>query len=262
MKQGQDTASGTVSLRALTDARNKWAALERSTILFGHQSIGVNIIDALRTIVKNHHGPQLRILEISRPISPGDPGFYHFKVGKNLDPESKNRDFATFIDNCGQGSVDIAFYKLCYVDIDENTDTDTTFASYRTNLERLKERHPQTTFVHITVPLVVVQSGPRVWLKKVIGRKIGGYDGNVQRNAYNEILRKAYMGVEPLFDLARYQSTKPDGSRMQFSIIGEKYFSLFPGYASDGRHLNKHGSDYIARELLDFLADTVARKHV
>ncbi len=233
------------------------SSLRRNTILFGHQSIGLNIIDALHDKVKKHDEPLLHISEISDAASVKDPGFYHFRVGKNCDPESKNKGFATFIDNCDQGNIDIAFYKLCYVDIDEHSDINTTFASHRANLDRLKKKHPKTKFVHVTVPLVVVQSGPRAWIKKLIGRKIGGYDDNIQRNAYNKLMRNAYTGLEPLFDLAQYESTRPDGSSMQFAMRGENYFSLVPEYASDGRHLNKQGSAYIALKLLDFLADII-----
>ena len=58
------------------------------------------------------------------------------------------------------------------------------------------------------------------------------------------MLRAAY-GPERLFDLAAVEVTGPNG---------EVTAGLFPGYSSDGSHLNESGSARAAVALIDLLS--------
>jgi hypothetical protein len=104
----------------------------------------------------------------------------------------------------------------------------------------------------------VVQTGPKAFVKKIIGKAPGWYLDNVKRNSYNEKVRKAYSGKEPLFDLALVEATRPDGSLATFEWQGQSFQQLVPEYGSDGRHLNETGRQYVAEQLLVFLARTLS----
>jgi hypothetical protein len=69
-----------------------------------------------------------------------------------------------------------------------------------------------------------------------------------------ELLIKQYEGKEPIFDIAKIQSTYPDGNRCTFSKFGERYYSMVPGYFSDGGHLNETSRKKVAEQFLILLA--------
>jgi hypothetical protein len=91
-------------------------------------------------------------------------------------------------------------------------------------------------------------------IKKILGRPAGGYSGNVSRNRFNEMIRSEYEGKEPLFDLAYWEATLPDGERSVFTWEGATYDSLAGEYTEDGGHLNRDGSRWVAERFLVFLA--------
>jgi len=235
---------------------SSWQPLVEKRIFFGHQSVGNNIISGIENILNENSNIHLNIIETKTPKDFTAPIFGHFGVGENFDPLSKNKDFTSIIDDGIGEKADIAFYKYCYVDIKESADVEALFSSYRLNMSILQKAYPHVSFIHVTVPLTVVQSkGPRMWVKQVIGRKIGGYDDNIKRNEFNALMRSEYIGKEPIFDLALVESTFPDGRRMTFQKNGKVYYSLVPDYASDGRHLNEQGSKIVAEQLLILLAE-------
>ena len=85
----------------------------------------------------------------------------------------------------------------------------------------LKEAYPETIFIHVTMPLTSIQTGPKAWVKKIIGRQIRGIDDNIKRNQFNDMLRKEGEGKAPIFDLAKIESTLPDGTRSLSRKNGE-----------------------------------------
>jgi hypothetical protein len=152
------------------------------------------------------------------------------------------------------GTADVALFKFCYIDVDPSTDVARVFAEYESTMTALKARYPTTRFVHVTMPLRMVQSGPKALVKKALGQPLGGYAENMLRNTYNDKLRRAYEGKEPLFDLARIESTAADGSRTTFTSNGSEYFALNPPYTYDNGHLNDHGRLRAAEEFVRVLA--------
>ena len=100
------------------------------------------------------------------------------------------------------------------------------------------------TIVHFTEPLTSVQTGPKAWIKKIIGRTIGGVDDNIKRN-----------GKEPVFDIVRIQSTFPDGTRATLIRDGKTYHYLVPDYTYEGGHLNEKGGKTVVEQLLILLAN-------
>ena len=231
-----------------------WQKLAQKKIYFGHQSVGYNIMDGVRDIMKENPQIKLNIVKTNDPAEFNAPLFAHSSIGKNEDPRSKCEGFDDVINKKIAGKVDIAFFKFCYVDIVSNTDVNKLFATYNETLLSMKEKYPTAMFVHMTVPLTVAQTGPKVWIKKIIGKPIGGYDDNIKREQFNTLLRKEYSGKEPFFDLALIESILPDGSKATFEKDGKVYPTLVLAYTNDGGHLNELGRKIVAEQFLILLA--------
>jgi|EndMetStandDraft_4_1072995.scaffolds.fasta_scaffold174526_2 hypothetical protein len=232
--------------------------LQAARIFFGHQSVGADIMAGVEDLVKSTPQLQLRVVQLQGPSLPAGPFFAHEKIGENGKPSLKTDVFATLMEDGFNKNLDIALHKYCFVDIEASTDVGRLFAHYKETLARLRAESPNVRFVHVTTPLTVVQSGWRATVKRMLGREPDHYGDNITRQRYNELMRHEYAGREPLFDLARIESTRPDGSRETISWGDQSAFALVPDYASDGAHLNPVGRRYVAEQLLVFLADVAS----
>lgn len=225
-----------------------------TTIYFGHQSVGSNIMEGVKNLILRFPQIQLEVIELDDP-SLMKPGlFAHGSIGENWHPIKKIEDFESKMNAGLAKTVDIAFFKFCYIDMMADQDAVAVFEKYRETMARLREAYPDTRFVHVTIPLTVAQTGPKAVIKKLINRAPGGYLDNIKRNEYNRMLLATYEGKEPVFDLARVEATRPDGSIATFEWKGQSYYRLVPEYASDGRHLNETGRQHTAEKLLTLLA--------
>jgi hypothetical protein len=152
---------------------------------------------------------------------------------------------------------DIAFFKFCFVDIETSTDIETIFSDYKNMMSDLKQDYPNTTFIHVTVPLIkTLPSNFKIRIKELLGLSIGFFDKghNVARNNFNALIREEFEGKEPIFDLATFESTHPDGKRETFMNQGKTYYSLVSDYTPDAGHLNETGRKKVAEQLLILLA--------
>ena len=222
------------------------ASLQRvahERVFFGHQSVGANILQGVK--------------ELS--VAEGVPVFIKDKfVPENGEPLRKLESFKAFV---GAGSkYDVALVKFCYVDINADTDAAALFDQYRRAINELRAGNPRTVFVHATLPLTTVQAGPKAWVKRLIGRSPYGTVENVRRDEYNRLLRATYAGREPIFDLARIESTAPDGTLVTVTWNGITAPALSQAYTSDGGHLNARGRQLAAREFLAVLAQASSQK--
>jgi len=223
-------------------------------IFFGHQSVGVNIIDGMRDVLHAAELQGFAFVETRDPRSASGAAVLHATLGANGDPLGKIRDFDAIMRAGMAEQVDIAFMKLCYVDIQPDTNVEELFRTYRDTLARLTQSFPKTTFVHCTVPLVTRERGLKAIAKSILGRPVRGTVDNLRRQELNELLRAAYAGTGRLFDLARFESTGTDGRQQSNAIDGRPYFVLEESYAADEGHLNEHGRRFIGGQLLAFLA--------
>ncbi len=234
---------------------SQWQKLSEKRIFFGHQSVGYNIMEGVNDILKEHPGIAVKLTETNDPRVFDAPIFAHSQLGENGDSRSKIDAFVALM---GQGlgnRVDLAFFKFCFVDVTGGTDIQKVFNYYVQKMEYLEQKYPKTTFIHVTVPLTIVQSGPKAWIKRLIGRYPDGYSDNVKRNEYNELLRKRYSGKEPIFDLAKAESLLPDGRYANFTQGGRAFDYLPQEYTTDGGHLNEKGRQIVAQHLLLLLAN-------
>jgi hypothetical protein len=231
-----------------------WEKLSQKKIYFGHQSVGYNIIDGIKDVMKENPQIKLNIVETSNPADLNSGIFAHSTIGKNMDPKSKVDEFVTFMENGIGNKTDIVALKYCYVDVMKDSDVEKIFTDYVASISQLKMKYPGLIVIHYTVPLTSIQTGLKAWIKKIMGRAIDSIDDNIKRNEYNGMLLKRYEGKEPVFDLALIESTLPDGTRMSLIKDEKIYYSLVPAYTNDGGHLNERSRKIVAEQFLIFLS--------
>ncbi len=240
---------------AMTNAEQvsaaEWDTLVARRVVFGRQSVGLNILTGLQALAAEAQVP-LAITETRAPS--GTAGIVHFKVGRNGDPQAKIDDFAAVMESMGQ-HADIALMKLCYIDISSETDIRRLADYYGETLDRLGAQFPRTTFVAVTTPLTAVQSGLKARVKKLLGRASDGLAANARRTEFNELLRERYGRQGRLFDLALCESETSAPERFQ----GQTVETLDPALTSDGGHLNALGAQRVATRFVKFLAALPAR---
>jgi hypothetical protein len=232
-------------------------AVAHTRLFFGHQSVGMNMLNAVPGIYTEHGVPAPPIEQGRAEPAPNGGFIAHQFIGKNTKPLLKIEDFnRTMRDGMGR-QVDVALMKFCSLDITASTDVDALFARYRDTMAALERDFPNVTFIHVTVPLTI-EPGLFTELKTKLKTLVGGSDrfgqpANVARERLNALIRREYGGRH-LFDLAAIESTKPDGTRVSGRYDNQGYFALYSGYASDACHLNAVGAKIAATAFLDAIA--------
>lgn len=232
-----NTAASTISEEHLARvAEQRW--------FFAHRSVGGNILAGISDVfsARGVQPPPVReVAPGTAPVSSAGGGeLVHAQIGRNGAPLEKLRNFDALL-RAGLGdTIDVALLKFCYEDVTAETDVDALFRSYSGTLAALERDFPKVTFLHSTAPLRTGSGGIKGAVKVLLGR-----DDNVARERYNALVRQAF-GPDRLFDLAMLEATAPDGERLS---------SLYPGYTSDGGHLNAAGSSLAAATLLRLVAD-------
>jgi hypothetical protein len=249
------TATSPQKLRRLADVPPEaWTRLNSKTIFFGHQSVGRNILGGLQDLQANSKSLHLSIVETKDANKIEGPVLAHAAVGRNRDPESKIAEFKELMEGGLGNKVDIAFLKLCYVDVTRDSNPDEILAAYSKAIGALKSRFPRVVFVHVTVPLCAPEKGLKERIKRLLGRS-PVLDDNQVRVRYNSLLCQRYSGKEPLFDLALYETLTPEGLRHYGLRNGQEVPVLTPSYTDDGGHLNPRGRQHVAEQLLIQLLD-------
>lgn len=234
--------------------------VRQSRILFSHHSVGRNLLAGLQKYNAKVGGGALNVVAFEQAQAKESPAPALIEVsgGQNQDPKSKV-DFFRGLFDVSKPRPQLAFMKFCYVDFNPSTDVDALFAYYRGTMDALKTQHPEITFAHVTVPLVVrpMQIKERVF--RLIGKEVWEDAANGKRYAFNQRLLKEYA-QDPIFDLAKVESTRPDGSRETFDYQGHTYYSLAPQYTDDDGHLNEAGQAATAPEMVRFLATALKQR--
>jgi len=228
--------------------------LSQRRIFFGHQSVGMNLLDGVRDIAVRYPDLRFRVIDVSggADLEPGT--FAHAFMPENGNPLLKLESFERALSSSAGSAADIAFLKFCYVDFSSGTDVPGLFARYQAVLKELHDRHARTIFVHVTAPLTTVDGGAKAALKRLLGRAPPGLLENAKREEFNQLLRNRYAGEEPVFDLARLESTGPDGQRELHDWNGRRIPAVLPAYTNDGGHLTPDARVRFARELIALLA--------
>lgn len=251
MQLGRDDAP-------LTDPQ--WQRLATLKVFFGHQSVGRNIVAGIDEIVRDER-PRVAptVLAAASPRDVAGPALVHGEIGRNGDPRSKTAAFLAALDGVSADrQPDVAMYKFCYVDVDDTTDVDALFADYRAGVAAVRARHPSIRLVHVTIPLTAVSqpNAVKAAVKRLLGRSPSSeLEREARRNRFNALLRSAYGATEPVFDLARVESTHGDGSRSFFLRGRDTVYTLASEYTEDGGHLNALGRRRAAGDLLRLISD-------
>lgn len=249
-------ALGTVTSAYASDTdstlHSDLARIANQRIFFGHQSVGMNLLDGIKQLSATT-GVPVHIVEstTAKAVPPATMG--HTFVSENKKPIQKLKSFELAMEQ-QSGGLDIALVKFCYIDFMPETDIKMLFSEYQATIDRLRGKNPGTAFVHVTAPLTVVSEGIKSRLKKILGHAPYGTLENMRREEYNTLLRQAYQGREPIFDLARIESTAPDGTAVSVSWEGRDVPAMASDYTNDGGHLNTTGKLRAARELISVLA--------
>ncbi len=227
--------------------------LSEKRIFFGHMSVGYNIMEGVSNL-NMENGNKLRIIETTDTSELHGAFFAHINIGNNVKPLAKIDQFKTILDNGMGEKLDIAFLKFCYVDINMNSDIDSILNHYSSTINYLKSRYPDIIFIHFTVPLRTIQKGPKAMIKRLINKPVG-IEENLRRDEYNRLLIKKFNGVDPIFDLAKIESTFPDGKHNLYKADKNHTApALIYEYAQDRGHLNSKGSKVVAKDLLNLLS--------
>jgi hypothetical protein len=238
--------------------KEEWSKLSKIKIYFGHQSVGNNILSGIEDLMEQYPYIKLDIVETtdSKDLSKGV--LAHSRVGENNDPRAKLKEFSEILKQGMGKKADITALKFCYLDVEKKTDVSKLFDDYKLSMQVLKKKYPDLKIIHFTAPLTVSKSSWKTTLKKILGKKdFWEFNDNIRRNQYNAMLVKEYEGREPVFDIARIESTRQDGSRQSFELTNETYYSLVPEYTKDGGHLNEVGRKIVAENFILLLINLV-----
>ncbi len=223
---------------SVTKAELEAASARR--VVFAHQSVGWNVLAGAQKLAAEQ-GVKLNLVETRDPPASG-AGIFHFGVGANGSPERKIADYQTTLSRADFPDADIAMMKLCYIDFSATTDALAVAKSYVAVLEALQKARPGTRFVAVTAPLTTVQSGPKAWAKRFLGRPTGAEE-NARRHEFNEYVRKQF-GPGRIFDIAEIESDSASGNPP----------SLRTDLTGDGGHLNAAGQRLAGAAFVKLLA--------
>ena len=258
--QGHDSmANESKRFKKIKDiSADQWMNLAQRNIYFGHQSVGFNIVAGIEDIIRENPHIKLNVLLETRKVTEIQNGiFAHSKIGQNTQSGAKIEDFARIISQENSGRFDMAFMKLCYVDIVAQTDVQKLFEQYKETMTKLKNTQPDLKITHFTVPLRTQKISWKAKVKMTIGKKPWELADNIRRNEFNQMLLQEYSGKEPVFDIAAYEAANFEGNPSIFRFNGKEYLSMKPEYSNDGGHLNEKGRKIIAEQLLIFLAQNI-----
>jgi hypothetical protein len=216
--------------------------------------VGKNILDGLESFkLRDPALASLPIIEIDSATKIAGPGIYHCKIGRNRDIPSKFHSFEDILIRRGLGAeVDLALMKLCYVDIGESTVVSSVFKEYTSLAERVMSTHPRLNLLHATVPLTIHGKGFRRALRNLVK----GDQKNMKRCEFNDLIRK-HFPARSIVDLARFESTREDGSRVTFARFGREYEAANEQWMDGAGHLNKLGGERLARLFLQAIVQTI-----
>ena len=245
-----------VSVNA-ADYKNDLETIAKARILFGHQSVGRNLLQGL-TDLSRQAGVPLHIAGTDHANTGDTPGLFHIDIGKNREPIGKIKAFARLVQSPSGAPYDAAILKFCYEDLSDAgmRDPVALVDAYAKSLVVIRQSQPRLRLVHATVPL---RSDPLDWktpIKRLIGRATEEDAGNQLRAAFNTEMRKRFAG-QPLFDIAEVESTLPSNIRSAFQLGNESIPTLAAVYTNDGGHLNALGQQKAATAFVRALASAL-----
>ena len=226
----------------------EWSRFKQLHIAFGHQSVGANLIEGVRKLAQEQN-VDLPIADSA--LTEHEVVIRQFSIGANGNPASKLDAFRAALQKGAGAYANVAQMKFCFIDFPSTIDPKTLAATYIEQTSALAAQYPNTIFVATTAPLTTIQTGPKAWIKRLLGKQPAGYADNVRRHEFNQILRSHYGASQNLFDLAAIESLHGASS---FIIDDKTVEALAPSISSDGGHLNDLGQRLVAAAWIHHLS--------
>jgi hypothetical protein len=258
-----------VSSVSIEQVKADLETLAHARVYFGHQSVGRNILQGVRTLA-DEAGVALRIEEVGNGTPAVGPGLFHTNIGENGAPEGKLEAFLANVaapalvlsPDPAPALYDIALLKFCYVDLDDDSQQrspQALFDRYRSSVARLGERQRGLTLIHATMPLTADPPGWKTTVKRWLGRPTWTDAANRKRNEYNRMLRSQFA-PDQTFDIARIEATHADGRISSFEAGGTTVETMAAEHTYDGGHLTAAAERHVAAAFLHTLAQSVRRR--
>lgn len=233
---------------------DQWQAVQQEHVVFGHQSVGANLMDGVKELAAE----QNISLTITNDTTDRSVVFQHFLIGTNGDPNSKLQAFQQALEGGLAEKATVAEMKFCYLDFPNSVDPTQLAKSYIETMSRLQAQYPQIRFIATTSPLTIVQTGPKAWIKRLLGKLPAGYEANFRRHLFNDALRQHYGDSAALFDLAQVESLN---ASVDFLYEDQEIEALAPQLSNDGGHLNVRGQRLLAAAWIRHLAQLKSWNH-
>lgn len=231
--------------------------------LFGHQSIGMSLLDATPAIfegvglvppkVANTEWPEVR-------DTTTDPVFAQAWIGANGNPIGKIVDFAAQFDKPNGNTYDIALMKLGAADFSSSSDVVEVFDTYTSTMERLERAHQNTIFLYSTATLTTEGDDWTSIDESQLGNLAEPGTDNALREKYNDMIRERYASSGRLFDIADLEAQIGHGQVSAQAQDGMYYRVMNPKLSSDGLHLTTAGAEEIATSLMRLLARAIVQR--
>ncbi len=222
--------------------------------LFGHQSVGADLIVGLGELAQATGKAGFTIVESRTPTDLVDPLLCHFRVGRNHDAASKLADFQAVVDTCGH-QFDLALFKFCYVDVTDDAQASALFESYFSIMRQIAQKFPGLKVGHVTMPLRAAPAPLNYFVNTVLLRRSHPeHARNRARELFNQKLRAAYGHEGLVFDLASIEARGISGKSGGWKQDGETVPALAPEFTEDGGHLNAAGRHAVAQAFCAWLA--------
>jgi hypothetical protein len=217
-------------------------------LVFAHQSVGADLMKGLDELYEEY-GLESPVQELNAGSELQAGTIYHFYAGENTKPDTKLDAFSSVVSS--QNTELMAGVKFCWIDIHEGMDPQVLFNQYVSEVEHMLAVNPDVELIHFTTPIHAIQEGPKAWLKAFLGRSPRELENNILREEYNALLRAKYG--ERVFDLAKYESSYPEGGDSIKTFKGRTAKNLVAEFTYDGGHLNKLGRRVVAVRFVEFL---------
>jgi len=234
------------------EGKQSIATASKLRVLFAHQSVGANILDGLRHLLEEA-GTTWPIIDLDAAKGQSAPGIIDTRPGKNGSPKTKIDGFEAALDSLQGNPPQLALMKFCYADFARDTDVPDLFDYYKHAIARIKARHPAVIIAHATAPLRIREQGLKTRIKRILGMRPESDLLNAKREQFNRLLRTEFAN-EPIFDIARVESTDLAGTRETYPIDGHPTPALVAAYSSDGGHLTPLGMRVLASAYARFVA--------
>jgi len=232
-----------LNISILNEIRNK-------KILFGHASVGDNIMEGLANLASsNPERYNLNIINNPSDIEGyafGHWGWINSRNGyaneKIIEFENKIRSNTSSGNQWGN-TLDFAFLKFCFADINVEKNVTEIFNNYISCVNRLKQDYPTCKFIFVTNPN-----------RGDVYFNYQKFDA-IKRYELNQMIRN-YIETNGgfLFDIADLEEHDENMNLQYFEYANENYPKMWyvpensdsDGWSYDGGHLNNKGKNHIA----------------